>query len=142
VAQDDQRDPWLRSAGAYWAARAAALGDRASANSFLRLAAQAPHTFYGMIAERQVRPGRRGRADRPLVLAAYRAPDQDSPLRRQRPARPPRRGPDPDRPLEEARAELRAGLAMARTADERKTWKALIDAWASAAAATASHAPT
>ena len=132
VAQDDQRDPWLRSAGAYWAARSAAtLGDRKTANTYLRLAAEQPQTFYGMIAERQVSLAT-AEVEAPtghLVLAAYRANDEDT-------ARFVANDPRAHRAaalvqinrLEEARQELRAGLAMARSPDERKAWTALVDA--------------
>lgn len=45
VAHDADEDPWLRAAGAYWAARSAvALGDNVGAAGFLRLATQAPQT--------------------------------------------------------------------------------------------------
>lgn len=75
VARDEDEDPWLRSAGAYWASRSAnAVGDNAGAKAFLRLAAQAPQTFYGMIAERQVRLIGAQAETGELVLAAFRAP--------------------------------------------------------------------
>lgn len=132
IAQDDQRDPWLRSAGAYWAYRAAdRLGDRAGANGFLRLAAESPQTFYGMLAERQVRdlPDKAAPTGR-LTLAAYRGPSvQDlatfvsTDARAHRAAALVQIG-----RYEEARAELKAGLAMSRNADERSAWKTLIDA--------------
>ncbi len=140
VAQDDMRDPWLRSAGAYWAARsAAALGERKNANTYLRLAAEQPQTFYGMIAERQVRLALADAEETAptghLVLAAYRADDQDT-------ARFVANDPRAHRAaglvqigrLEDARQELRAGLAMARTSDERKAWAALVDALGTGAA--------
>jgi soluble lytic murein transglycosylase-like protein len=47
--------PWLRSGGAYWAARAnlvAGLPERVSRD--LRIAAKAPSTFYGLLALRQL----------------------------------------------------------------------------------------
>ncbi|WP_293904102.1 lytic transglycosylase domain-containing protein [Phenylobacterium sp.] len=130
VARDDERNPWLRSAGAYWAARSAvALGDTASASGFLRLAAETPQTFYGMIAERQMRMIPAQASTGQLTLAAYRAPEpelsrfvQDDP-RAHRAAGLAQIG-----HIEEARQELRAGLAMARTGDERKAWIALIAA--------------
>jgi soluble lytic murein transglycosylase-like protein len=129
VAGDDEKDAWLRSAGAYWAARSAiALGDAASATSFLRLAAETPSTFYGMIAERQVRMISAGAAPSGrLTLATYRAPErdlgrfiQDDP-RAHRAAALAQIG-----RYDEARQESRAGLAMARTEDERKAWGSLI----------------
>ena len=128
VAGDEARDPWLRAAGAYWAARsAAALGDSASANAYLRQAAGSPQTFYGMIAERQVRMVSAQASTGRLTLAAYRAPDQDvirfvgSDPRAHRAAALAQIG-----RIAEARAELRAGLAMARTGEERKIWSGLI----------------
>src|SRR5688572_13273931 len=79
VARDQDEDPWHRSAGAYWAYRAAlALGDAPSAHGFLRQAAQAPHTFYGMIAERQVTLARIAQAPTgQITLASYRPPQAD-----------------------------------------------------------------
>lgn len=55
VALDPTEDVWVRAAGAYWAARAAiAKGDPQLAPDYLRIAARYPHTFYGVIAERQL----------------------------------------------------------------------------------------
>ncbi len=55
VATDVSEDAWLRSAAAFWAARSAtAGGEPEDALPFLRMAAGTPHTFYGMIAERQL----------------------------------------------------------------------------------------
>ena len=139
VANDESEDPWLRAGGAYWAARAAvALGDHAGAAGFLHLAAQAPHTFYGMIAERQVRMNT-VRADAgELILASFRAPapNIDSILaafvendpRAHRAAALTQIG-----RFEDARQELRAGLALARSGAERETWSSLISALGPAA---------
>lgn len=131
VAHDDGRDAWTRSAGAYWAARASlALGQAGESTQFLRLAAETPQTFYGMIAERQLRTvTAEAAATGRVVLASYRAPEQDL-------VRFIREDPRGHRAaalaqigrVDEARAELRAGLAMARTTAERKTWQALLDA--------------
>jgi len=129
VARDQDEDPWLRSAGAYWASRAAlALGDTPTAHGFLRMAAQTPHTFYGMIAERQVALARLAQAPTGQVtLAAYRAPEIKvsrtviNDPRAHRAAALAQIG-----RLEEARQELRAGLALARNGDERKAWVALL----------------
>jgi len=55
VAQDPTEDPWVRAAGAFWTARAAAQSgrqDRVAEN--LRLAARWPATFYGQVALRQL----------------------------------------------------------------------------------------
>lgn len=134
VAHDEDEDPWLRAAGAYWAARSAtAVGDNAGAKAFLRLAAQAPQTFYGMIAERQMRLISAQAETGQLVLAAFRAP-QPSPEtqladfvgknpRAHRAAALAQIG-----RIDEARQELRAGLALARTTHDRKAWTALITA--------------
>lgn len=129
VARDELEDPWLRAAGAYWAARASvALGDPAGSQAYLRLAAAAPQTFYGMLAERQVQMQRaEGATTGELIAAAYRAPEQnlvqfvrDNP-RAHRAACLAQIG-----RVDEARQELRAGLALARTTDERKAWTALL----------------
>ena len=124
VAQDSEEDPWQRSAAAYWAARSAvALGDIPTAQAFLQLAAQAPQTFYGMLAERQVRMAQAAAPTGQLTLASFRPP-----------ARPPadllNGDPRAHRAaaliqigrMDEARQELRAGLALARTAEERRAW--------------------
>jgi len=129
VARDQDEDPWLRAAGAYWAARAAAaLGDASSAHGFLRMAAQAPHTFYGMIAERQVSMSRMAAAPTgQLTLAAYRPPEPRAVQVLSRDTRAHRAAALAQiGRLEEARQELRAGLALARTGDERKAWVALL----------------
>lgn len=134
VAHDPDEDPWLRAAGAYWAARSAvALGDSVSANAFLRMAAQAPQTFYGMIAERQVRMLRAEAPTGQLTLAAFRTPAPDPELqlirfvesdpRAHRAAALAQIG-----LAEEARQEYRAGLALARTTAEREAWNSLIAA--------------
>ena len=55
VSSDYSEDEWLRSAAAFWAARSAsAAGEPEEALPYLRLAAMAPSTFYGMIAQRQL----------------------------------------------------------------------------------------
>lgn len=66
VALDPTEDVWVRAGGGFWAARAAiAKGDPQLAPEYLRIAARYPHTFYGIIAERQLgletsaRPGPR-----------------------------------------------------------------------------------
>lgn len=127
VAQDTEEDPWQRSAAAYWAARSAvALGDIPTAQAFLQLAAQAPQTFYGMLADRQVRMAQAAAAPTgQITLASFRAPSRppsevlDGDPRAHRAAALVQIG-----RMEEARAELRAGLALARTAEERQAWSA------------------
>lgn len=55
VTVDVTEDPWIRSGGAYWTARSAmAMGRPEKSIEFLRIAAQYPYTFYGVIAERQL----------------------------------------------------------------------------------------
>jgi len=135
VADDEGQDPWLRSGGAYWASRAAAQGgDQASAANFLRTAARYPETFYGMIAERQVRmqtaelaPHHETAAQGGFVLASYTAPAADlstfiqSNPRAHRAAALAQIG-----RLEDAGLELRAGISLARTPAERQQWMALV----------------
>ncbi len=55
LSRDRAQNDWVRSAGAYWAARAAIAGGHAeAAPAFLQTAAATPYTFYGLIAERQL----------------------------------------------------------------------------------------
>ncbi len=55
VADDPTEDPWVRSAGAFWAARAAGFSGRQDRiQPLLRQAARWPATFYGQIAQRQL----------------------------------------------------------------------------------------
>lgn len=128
VARDDEQDPWLRSAGAYWASRSAvALGDASTAQAFLRLAAQSPQTFYGMIAERQVQTTMATASIGLQTLAAFRPPEPAPSRLLERDTRAHRAAALAQiGRVEEARQELRAGLALARTGDERKAWTALI----------------
>lgn len=128
VARDDEQDPWLRSAGAYWAARSAvAMGDTATAQAFLRLAAQAPQTFYGMIAERQAVMTSAQASTGLMTLAAFRAPEPAAPRLLDNEPRAHRASALAQiGRLDEARQELRAGLALARTGEERKAWTALL----------------
>jgi soluble lytic murein transglycosylase-like protein len=140
VAGDEGEDVWLRSAGAYWAYRAAtAVGDPIAGGAYLRRAAQAPHTFYGMLAARQVQLTTASTGD--IVLASYRtpAPAPQAQAQARRHASPEivrfiQSQPRAHRAaalvqigrMEDARQELRVGLALARNAVERDTWKALI----------------
>jgi soluble lytic murein transglycosylase-like protein len=136
VARDDQEDPWLRSAAAYWASRSAlALGDAAGARSFLKMAAMAPQTFYGMIAERQAQTLYAEAAPTgQLTLAAYHVAEPDlshfveQDPRAHRAAALAQIGRQ-----EEAREELRAGLALAHTTAERDAWNGLLTALGPAA---------
>ncbi|SIT13192.1 lytic transglycosylase domain-containing protein [Insolitispirillum peregrinum] len=53
LAQAPRTSPWLTAAGAYWAARAALRDHRPDQmGSYLRLAADHPRTFYGLLARR------------------------------------------------------------------------------------------
>ncbi|MHB8284750.1 MAG: transglycosylase SLT domain-containing protein [Caulobacteraceae bacterium] len=55
LAADPKQNPWVRSAAAYWAARAAtAVNDAPRANELLKTAARSPDTFYGLIATREL----------------------------------------------------------------------------------------
>jgi soluble lytic murein transglycosylase-like protein len=136
VAQDQQQDAWLRAGGAYWAARSAeAAGDTARAEGHLRAAAAFPDTFYGMIAQRRTRLTDAERAaalsqaqpQGGVILAAYSGPTgaltkfiRSDPRAHRAAALA-----QINRPAD-AGLELRAGLALARTAAEREQWTALI----------------
>ena len=133
LARDAGQDPWSRAAGAFWAARAAEqLGDAGKARSYLRAAAQSPDSFYGMIAERRLRLTAGAAAVAPsidsLIQAAWRLPapevaafvrDNDRAHRAAALAQIGR--------LQECGQELRAGLALARSDDERARWAKLAD---------------
>lgn len=134
VARDEAEDPWQRAAGAFWAARSAqALGDPRTAQAFIGLAAQWPQTFYGMIAERQVQILQAEAPTGQLTLASYR-PTAPEPLPEAKLTGFLESNPRAHRAAalaqlgraEEARQELRAGLALARTTEERNTWAALL----------------
>lgn len=143
VALDDDRDEWLRSAGAFWAARASTrLGEDDQALAFLKIAARTPHTFYGMVAERSLalqgitlgavqRPDRRALAEAVNGFGLTRAAtapvvrDVNSLVKS---------SPRAHRAVAlmqigratEAGLELRAGLTLAKTSDERRLWQGLI----------------
>ncbi len=52
VSTDPSRNAWSQSSGAYWAARSALkLGDEAQADTYFKIAASFPFTFYGLLAE-------------------------------------------------------------------------------------------
>ncbi len=139
LALDPREDIWVRTGGAYWAARAAeATGAKDRAGTYLRQAAGSPQTFYGMIAERQVALEGLGPAlplseaqdyaprPRPILKISNPGPKLDvSPMmaediRAHRAAALAQIG-----RVSEAAAELRAGLALARTPDERQRWTRL-----------------
>jgi len=55
LAEDQTQSEWVKSAAAFWAARAAvAAGEPERAPALLQIAAKTPYTFYGLIAERQL----------------------------------------------------------------------------------------
>ena len=128
LARDQGEDAWVRSAAAYWGSRAAgALGEAGLASEQLRLAAQAPQTFYGMIAARQLRHAQ-GSEDRPRLQFASFTPELGADAtafvardpRAHRAAALVQVG-----RLQAAAEELRAGLTLARTPAERSRWEAL-----------------
>lgn len=52
VATDPSRNAWSQSSGAYWAGRSALkLNDTAGAETYFKIAASFPFTFYGLLAE-------------------------------------------------------------------------------------------
>lgn len=141
LSHDPAEDLWVRTGAAYWAARAAeAATDQepragVRAADYLRQAASVSHTFYGMIAERQV--VLRNLGD-PLPLET-----SPQPFRRQPASRPPQVSQnelialvrDDQRAhraaalaqigrADEAAQELRVGLTLAKD-DAHRTWEAL-----------------
>jgi len=139
VARDNSLDAWNRSAGAYWASRAAiAAGQPELAPGFLRMAAQHQETFYGLIAQRQlgVEPaattrGLFARARDAVAGAVHRVASVTTDhadcaafirgdARARRAAALAQIG-----LLVEAGFEVRDGLAAARTEEERRRWVTL-----------------
>lgn len=143
VALDDDMDDWLRSGGAFWAARASTrLGEADQALAFLKMAAKTPHTFYGMVAARSlelqgVKLGAASPGWGPALAAATRG------FGLTRAATAPtlpgvsdfvKSNPRAHRATAlmqigratDAGQELRAGLTLARAVDERRQWQALI----------------
>jgi soluble lytic murein transglycosylase-like protein len=52
VSTDPSRNAWSQSSGAYWAARCAlAMNDKETADTYFKIAASFPFTFYGLLAE-------------------------------------------------------------------------------------------
>ncbi len=140
VARDEGVDSWNRSAGAYWASRAAiAAGQPELAPGFLRMAASHGQTFYGLIAQRQLglepQDSARGLLARArqalaggLQAVAFNRAEEADPLpaflrgqpRAKRAAALAQIG-----LLVEAGFEVRDGLTAARDEDERRRWVAL-----------------
>ena len=152
VAFDGDEDDWVRAGAAYWAARSAiAEGKPEDAPEYLRLAARASQTFYGMIAERQLglEPGalagplpyapQRVAQDRGLLVKASYGGVNDQAAqvllqyepRARRAAALVQIG-----RTEEAAAELRRGILGARSEEERRQWAALARQLNAQAAAT------
>ena len=135
LASDDASDAWTQSAAGYWAARSAQmLGDADAASRFLGGAARNTETFYGMIAARQLQLAGRGDGDSiaQLIQAAYVAPSGPAPdlagfvaanPRAHRAAALSQLGRTGD-----AVQELRAGLTLAGTPQERDAWRGLMGA--------------
>ncbi|MBD3819651.1 MAG: lytic transglycosylase domain-containing protein [Brevundimonas diminuta] len=83
VAQDPTEDPWVRSGGAFWAARAAGQSGRQDrVNEYLRQAARWPATFYGQIALRQLgeEPVIENQGPRPYEATLQRASFTPEPI--------------------------------------------------------------
>lgn len=135
VAHDQREDEWLRAAGAFWAARVASQAGQAhDAQSLLRDAARSPHTFYGMIAVRQLTLAGIAITEDSydpiatlLARASYVGPDTESldllvrnDARARRAAALAQIG-----RWREAGMELRAGLSLASTPALRDDWTAL-----------------
>ncbi|MFI4974207.1 MAG: lytic transglycosylase domain-containing protein [Caulobacterales bacterium] len=132
IAVNPAENDWVRSAGAFWAARSASdagMPDRAA--PFLKIAAAMPDTFYGMIAARKLEL-----EDDPLgrvIDAAVAAPPGDAAgqasvamlMQTDNRARRAVALMQLGRPVD-AGAELRAGYAQAPRADVRSLWTALM----------------
>ena len=55
VSTDPSRNAWSQSSGAYWAGRCASrLGQKDDAETFFKIAASFPFTFYGLVAEKRL----------------------------------------------------------------------------------------
>ena len=135
VAHDQNEDEWLRAAGAFWAARAASqAGHGRDAQALLSEAARSPHTFYGMIAVRQLALNGASVVEESydpigslLARARYAGPDTAS-LDRLVTSDPRARRAAALAQIgrwREAGMELRAGLSLAATPELRDDWTAL-----------------
>ncbi|WP_354072910.1 lytic transglycosylase domain-containing protein [Caulobacter sp. 1776] len=135
VAHDEHEDEWLRAAGAFWAARVASQAGRGrDAQALLSEAARSPHTFYGMIAVRQLAMTGATVAEESydpiaslLTRASYVGPDSASLERLVRDDPRARRASALAQigRWREAGMELRAGLSLADTQELRDDWTAL-----------------
>lgn len=151
VAEDTAEDAWLRSAAAFWAARSAGAAGLPEAATYLRLAAETPHTFYGMIAERQLALNGGGAPSTAPALLIGADPIADL-ISRASYVAPPVSAPKPAAPAataalptdarahraealfqlgrkDEALAEAKIGFALAKTDKARDAWRALRDAF-------------
>jgi len=130
VARDGSESPWLRAAGGFWAARAATAGGSPElAPGFLRQAAAHPTTFYGLIAERQLglEPEVAPVGVRPELIKASQAAETTDlgALVRAEPRARRAVALAQVGETEDSAAELRLGLAGARTEADRRAWMAL-----------------
>jgi soluble lytic murein transglycosylase-like protein len=150
VMYDADQDDGMRAGAAYWAARSAiAQGQPEAAPDYLRIAARADQTFYGMIAERQLGL-EQGAASGALPYSVAAAPE-GSVIKA---AYQPMTDADAERLLqsdararraaaliqvgrtEEAAAELKRGILDAKTDAERQLWSNLALALNAQAAAS------
>lgn len=128
LARDQGQDSWTRASGAFWAARSAeALGQPDRAKSYLRAAAESPNTFYGMIAARRLKlEDAAPPSIDSLIQASYTLPSPEVSAfvrdnhRAHRAAALAQIG-----RLQECSEELRAGLALAHTDEDRARWTML-----------------
>jgi soluble lytic murein transglycosylase-like protein len=136
VAHDEHEDEWLRAAGAFWAARVASqAGHGRAAEALLGKAARSPHTFYGMIAARQLAMAGvivTEKSDEDpiaglLIRASYAGPDTASldQLVKTDPRAHRATALAQVGRWREAGMELRAGLSLADTPELRDDWTAL-----------------
>lgn len=80
IANDGAEDDWLRSGGAFWAARAVSADGRPQdASAYLTAAARTPWTFYGLLAESQLGLEPAARFDAPAYTPPP-APASEDPI--------------------------------------------------------------
>ena len=138
VALDASAGDDTRAAGAFWAARAArSAGQEGDADGFLRVAASAPDTFYGMIARRrlELNDDPLGRLlepstapqplAQPISASGLDAPSVQQLIRTDPRARRAVALMQIGRRLD-AGLELRTGLAMAVDDEDRAAWTTLV----------------
>ncbi|WP_333586073.1 lytic transglycosylase domain-containing protein [Phenylobacterium sp.] len=135
VSRDEAEGDWLRAAGGFWASRAASKATPDGRDiAHLRLAAQFPATFYGMIAERRLAlasdspPRRFGQAGgQAYVLPAANSGDSIDLTRFIKATPRAHRAVALSQVglLLESGLELRAGLTLAKDSFERSRWTTL-----------------